>query len=170
MSAGVISDICDGTWSRQIRTHITRTPNGRRRSAHARPLSRREPVMALRSKLESHRPRKPEISIRCGTAISGERLAPSPIDLVGCDALNAGKPLIVRGEAPRIPHLRDEGGCAPQKVSCANPTIVTSSGADEQLRPFTNWRARSYCEHSVCRVFMDASRQHLAAIARIHSR
>ena len=62
------------------------------------------------------------------------------------------------------------GGCAPQKVSCANPTIVTSSGADEQLRPFTNWRARSYCEHSVCRVFMDACRQHLAAIARLHSR
>src|SRR4029077_13578812 len=128
------------TWSRQMRTHTTRTPNGRKRSAPAQRRKRPGPIMVLRSKRESHRTRKREISICSKTAPSGESEC----------ALRA-----VRGASPRtflnvIQHsARDirpvdwrerqsqvATATAPRKTTCANPAVVTSSDADEQLRAF----------------------------------
>src|SRR5262245_45642138 len=57
----------------------------------------------------------------------------------------------------------------PEKIACAIPAIVTGSEADEPLKAFTNLRACSYYGCSVCRVFMDTSRKHLATTTRIHS-
>src|SRR5258708_6005260 len=55
-----------------------------------------------------------------------------------------------------------------QENACEKPAVVTSSEADEQLKAFTNLRAYSCCERSVCGVLLDTSRQRLAAIARMH--
>ena len=124
--------------------------------------------MVLRSKRESRRTRKPEISIYSETSASGERTR------LACRSrrLAVKYPSGIRHLALRILPVDWRGrqsqvatATAPQKIACANPAIVTSSEADEQLRPFTNLRACSCCGRSVCSVFLDTSRQRLAAIA-----
>src|SRR5262245_31620852 len=52
----------------------------------------------------------------------------------------------------------------PSKIPCAIAAIVTGFEADEPLKAFTNLRARFYYGCSVCSVFLDTSRQYLAAI------
>ena len=165
--------ISAGTWSRQIRTDTTRTRNGRKRFAHAQRRKRPAQIMVLRSKRESRRTRKPEISIYSETSASGERTRlacrsrrlaakyPSGIRHLTRDV----RPVDWRGRQSQV-----AAATAPRKIACANAVIVTSYAADEQLRAFTNSRARSYCKRSVCSVFLDTSRQRLAAIARMHSR
>ena len=72
--------------------------------------------------------------------------------------------------APRQLPTGERAARAPGKLLAQTPPVVTSSEADEQLRAFTNLRACSCCERSVCSVFLDTSRQRFAAIARMHSR
>src|SRR5512133_1715004 len=55
-----------------MRTHTTRTPNGRKRSAPAQRRKRLGPIMVLRSKRESHRTRKPGNSV-CSETATGKR-------------------------------------------------------------------------------------------------
>ena len=114
--------------------------------------------MVLRSKQESHRTQKPEISICSETAASGERTC------LAANFPHRHSGILTRGIHPAI----DEH--APGKIACAGPAIVTSSDADGQFRAFKNLHAYSCCGRSVRGVVVDTSRQRLTATTHADSR